>query len=197
MINSNLKNWTIESPAFNFVGFQARYSGHRTYPEPFNISAMFTRNWRVEFLKTFYLALPSAHEQGATLEIPKRRLPAELPCNSMAKGQSVYVTSVKFLTVPVAYAAGVRKGRERGFRAQDVPLLPSSLRAISRPISLPLPFRTPATQATCLVARRLSLDENVPSVPFPRSLAVHHQSLASTLPKTKRLRRRLACYRTR
>ena len=54
----------------------------------------------------------------------------------------------------------------------------------------------------------LSLDENVrakeggketmgetalrlPSVPFPWSLAVHHQSLASTLRKTKRLRRRL------
>ena len=33
---------------------------------------------------------------------------------------------------------------------------------------------------TCLVPRRLSLDENVraPSVPFPWSLAVHHQSLA-------------------
>ena len=54
----------------------------------------------------------------------------------------------------------------------------------------------------------LSLDENVrakeggketmgetalrlPSVPFPWSLAVHHQSLASTLRKTKRLRRRM------
>ena len=60
----------------------------------------------------------------------------------------------------------------------------------------------------CLVPRRLSLDENVRakesgkettgettrrllSVPFPWSLAVHHQSLASTLRKTKRLRRRL------
>jgi len=54
----------------------------------------------------------------------------------------------------------------------------------------------------------LSLDENVrakeggkettgetslrlPSLPFPWSLAVHHQSLDSTLRKTKRLRRRL------
>ena len=43
-------------------------------------------------------------------------------------------------------------------------------------------------ETTCLVPRRLSLDENVrakeggkettPSVPFPWSLAVHHQSLA-------------------
>ena len=59
----------------------------------------------------------------------------------------------------------------------------------------------------CLLPKRLSLDENVrekeggkettgetalrlPSVPFPWSLAVHHQSLASaTLRKTKRLRR--------
>ena len=58
------------------------------------------------------------------------------------------------------------------------------------------------------VSLSLSLDENVrakeggketmgetalrlPSVPFPWSLAVHHQSLASTLRKTKRLRRRL------
>ena len=31
----------------------------------------------------------------------------------------------------------------------------------------------------------------LPSVPFPWSLAVHHQSLASALRKTKRLRRRL------
>ena len=31
----------------------------------------------------------------------------------------------------------------------------------------------------------------LPSVPFPWSLAVHHQSLDSTLRKTKRLRRRL------
>ena len=31
----------------------------------------------------------------------------------------------------------------------------------------------------------------LPSVPFPWSLAAHHQSLASTLRKTKRLRRRL------
>ena len=31
----------------------------------------------------------------------------------------------------------------------------------------------------------------LPSVPFPSSLAVHHQSLAITLRKTKRLRRRL------
>ena len=35
---------------------------------------------------------------------------------------------------------------------------------------------------TCLVPRRLSLNDNVP---FPWSLAVHHQSQASTLPKTK------------
>jgi len=58
------------------------------------------------------------------------------------------------------------------------------------------------------VSLSLSLDENVrakeggketagetalrlPSVPFPWSLAVHHPSLASTLRKTKRLRRRL------
>ena len=47
----------------------------------------------------------------------------------------------------------------------------------------------------------LSLDENErakeggkePSVPFPWSLAVHHQSLAPTLRKTKRPRRRLLC----
>ena len=66
--------------------------------------------------------------------------------------------------------------------------------------------------STCLVPKRLSLDENVrakeggkettgetalrlPSVPFPWSLAVHPQSLASTLHstlrKTKCLRRRL------
>ena len=54
---------------------------------------------------------------------------------------------------------------------------------------------------SCLVPRRLSLDENErakeggkePSVPFPWSLAVHHQSLAPTLRKTKRPRRRLLC----
>ena len=50
---------------------------------------------------------------------------------------------------------------------------------------------------SCLLLRLLSLDENVraregASVPFPWSLAVHHQSLASTLRKTKRLRRRLS-----
>ena len=51
---------------------------------------------------------------------------------------------------------------------------------------------------TLSVPRRLSLDQNVCAkeggkevVPFPWSLAVHHQSLASTLRKTKRLRRRL------
>ena len=47
--------------------------------------------------------------------------------------------------------------------------------------------QTPLTKCGyCLVPRRLSLDENVrakecgkePSVPFPWSLAVHHQSLA-------------------
>ena len=64
----------------------------------------------------------------------------------------------------------------------------------------------------CLVPRRLSFDEKVrakeggkettgetalrlPSVPFPWSLAVHHQSFVSRSPlpceKTKRLRRRL------
>ena len=54
----------------------------------------------------------------------------------------------------------------------------------------------------CLVPRRLSLEENVrakqggkettaETVPFPWSLAVHHQSLASTLRKTKHLSRRL------
>ena len=59
--------------------------------------------------------------------------------------------------------------------------------------------RLPRTQTS------LSLDENVlakeggkrqwarllPSVPFPWSLAVHHQSLACTLRKTNHLRRRL------
>ena len=61
----------------------------------------------------------------------------------------------------------------------------------------------------CLAPRRLSLDEHVhakeggkettgetalrlPSVLFPWSLAAHHQSLASTLRKTKRLRKRLS-----
>ena len=53
----------------------------------------------------------------------------------------------------------------------------------------------------CLVPRRLSLDENVrakegrkESVLFQWSLAVHHQSLAITLRKTKCLRRRLGSY---
>ena len=61
----------------------------------------------------------------------------------------------------------------------------------------------------CLAPRRLSLHEHVhakeggkeptgetglrlPSVRFPWSLVVHHQSLASTLRKTKRLRKRLS-----
>ena len=35
----------------------------------------------------------------------------------------------------------------------------------------------------------------LPSVPFPWSLVVHHQSLVSSLRKTKRLRRRLISYR--
>ena len=42
----------------------------------------------------------------------------------------------------------------------------------------------------CLPRTETSLSR-LPSVPFPWSLAVHHQSLASTLRKTKRLRRRL------
>ena len=57
--------------------------------------------------------------------------------------------------------------------------------------------------AVCLVPRRLSRVRKgrregdngrdcLPSVPFPWSLAAHHQSLASTLRKTKRLRRRLS-----
>ena len=53
----------------------------------------------------------------------------------------------------------------------------------------------------CLVPRRLSLDENMrakeggkESVHFPWSLAAHRQSLAITLRKTKRLRRRLGSY---
>ena len=62
---------------------------------------------------------------------------------------------------------------------------------------------------SCLIPRRLSLDENVhtkeggkdttgetalrlPSIPFPWSLAVHHLLFASTLRKSKRLRRRLS-----
>ena len=70
----------------------------------------------------------------------------------------------------------------------------------------------PISFKCCHVPRRLffslslSLNENVrakeagkettgvyrlPWVPFPRSLAVHYQSLASTLRKTKRLRMRL------
>ena len=66
----------------------------------------------------------------------------------------------------------------------------------------------------CLVPRRLSFDENVRakeggkdttrllSLPFPWSLAVHHQSLVSRSPllceKPKRLRRRLGrCYHFR
>ena len=51
----------------------------------------------------------------------------------------------------------------------------------------------------CLLLRRLFLNENVyakeggkeATGETPWSLAVHHQSLASTLRKTKRLRRRL------
>ena len=54
----------------------------------------------------------------------------------------------------------------------------------------------------CFVPRHLSLNENVhakegrkettgETVPFPWSLVVHHQSLVSTLGKTKHLRRRL------
>ena len=39
--------------------------------------------------------------------------------------------------------------------------------------------------------RRQRARLRLPSVPFPWSLAVHHQSLASTLRKTKHLRRRL------
>ena len=54
-------------------------------------------------------------------------------------------------------------------------------------------IRPPERSEACLVPRRLSFDENLrakeggketrlPSVPFPWSLAVHHQSLVSRLP---------------
>ena len=44
-----------------------------------------------------------------------------------------------------------RDGENNGFLA-GVPLLPPPSRVVSRPNSLPLPFRTPATQATFTVA---------------------------------------------
>ena len=42
--------------------------------------------------------------------------------------------------------------------------------------------------------RKAGRRQRLPSVPFPWSLAVHYQSLASTLRKTKRLRRRLTLH---
>ena len=42
--------------------------------------------------------------------------------------------------------------------------------------------------------RKAGRRQRLPSVPFPWSLAVHYQSLASTLQKTKRLRRRLTLH---
>ena len=53
----------------------------------------------------------------------------------------------------------------------------------------------PRTQTSLSPAQRKAgrrQRASLPSVLFPWSLAAHHQSLASTLRKTKRLRRRLA-----
>ena len=51
----------------------------------------------------------------------------------------IHFLSKIFSTVAVACVAGVKRGRERGNLGA---------RVVSRPNSLPLPFRTPATQAT-------------------------------------------------
>ena len=48
-----------------------------------------------------------------------------------------------------------RDGENNGFLA-GVPLLPPPSRVVSRPNSLPLPFRTPATQARCTTKSSLT-----------------------------------------
>ena len=52
--------------------------------------------------------------------------------------------------------------------------------------------QTSLARAQRKAGRRLRARLRLPSVPFPWSLAAHNQSLASTLRKTKRLRRRLS-----
>ena len=77
----------------------------------------------------------------------------------------LYSLKINFHITPlaphnVACVAGVKRWRERGNlgapervgRARGAPLLPPPSRVVSRSNSLPLPFRTPATEATHNVA---------------------------------------------
>ena len=60
-----------------------------------------------------------------------------------------------------------RDGENNGFLA-GVPLLPPSSRAVSRPNSLPLPFRTPATQASNAAKEVGTASINTHQVPTPK-----------------------------
>ena len=56
----------------------------------------------------------------------------------------------------VACVAGVKRGRGRGnLGAREREGTPPPSRAVSCPNSVPLPFRTPATQATLVAEERL------------------------------------------
>ena len=79
------------------------------------------------------------------------------------RGQTCLTANHSWLRYFCYFLISRRDGENNGFLA-GVPLLPPPSRVVSRPNSLPLPFRTPATQATC------SLNVRFESSMIPRSL---------------------------
>jgi len=94
----------------------------------------------------------------------------------------------------LACVAGVKRGRgnlgarERVGRAREkekesVPLLPPPSRVVSRPNSLPLPFRTPATQAKASVSQRHAFIREFP----PRGTNAPHYFLMTVNSLSKKV----------
>ena len=70
----------------------------------------------------------------------------------MHRGQTYLTATDSQLRYFFIFFISRRDGENNGFLA-GVPLLPPPSRVVSRPNSLPLPFRTPATQAIDIVAK--------------------------------------------
>ena len=74
----------------------------------------------------------------------------EIRLEYVHRGQTYLTASHSQLRFFVIFLISRQDGENNGFLA-GVPLLPPPLRVVSRPNSLPLPFRMPATQASSVL----------------------------------------------
>ena len=97
---------------------------------------------RVIFIRArVSLALLSLWENGGQLLVEHLQIERDSVTAMTFQTVQIHFLSQIFSTVAVACVAGVKRGRGRGRGNLGA-------RVVSRPNSLPLPFRTPATQAT-------------------------------------------------